>query len=84
MNEELPKQRKIKSNTITSYLTDFRIYHVNRGIFIEMFEQSSLNLLIKEEKRMFVRTKRRRLSIMKSILEKITDDITDQITEITD
>jgi hypothetical protein len=80
----LSKQEKIKFDTIVSYLIDLRSHHVDRGLSTEVFERSSLSLLLKDEKRMFARTKKRRLSITKAILEKITDEIilTDQIMKL--
>jgi hypothetical protein len=49
----LLKQRKIKSNTIVSYLINLRSRHVDREMSTQIFENLRLRLIIKEEKRIF-------------------------------
>jgi hypothetical protein len=71
MRSLLLKQKKIKLDTIVSYLIELRSRHIDHRLSLHVFENSRLRLMIKENKRIFSQTKRVRLLIIKEILTKI-------------
>jgi hypothetical protein len=71
MRSLLSKQKKIKLDTVASYLAELRSRHVDHRLSLHVFENPRLRLMIKESKRIFSQAKRVRLLITKEMLTKI-------------
>jgi hypothetical protein len=67
----LLKQEKIKLDTIVNYLIELKSRHIDYELSLQAFDNLRLDLMLKEEKRIFAQIKRVRLSIIKNLLEKI-------------
>jgi hypothetical protein len=72
----LPKQGRIKPDTMTAYLAGVRSYHIDKKLSTQAFENPRLAWIIKGGKRLFHQTKAKRLPITKDILQKITNQKT--------
>ncbi len=70
----LPKQGQIKPDTVLSYLSALKSYHIDRRLSLKGFDDPRMALIIKGGRRLFPSKKRNRLPITKNILEKITED----------
>lgn len=68
----LPKQGQIKPETVASYLSALKSYHIDWRLSLKGFDDRRMTLIIKGRKRLFPSKKRNRLAITKDILEKIT------------
>ena len=68
----LPKQGQIKPDTVASYLSALKSYHIDRQLSLKGFDDPRMALIIKGGKRLFPSKKKNRLPITKDILEKIT------------
>ena len=69
----LPKQGQIKPDTVLSYLSALKSYHIDRRLSLKDFDDPQMVLIIKGRRRFFPSKKRNRLPITKDILEKITE-----------
>lgn len=67
----LLKQVQVKPNTVQSYFSGLKSYHIDRQMSFQEFDSPCLALIIKEGKRLFPIKKRDRFPITKDILEKI-------------
>lgn len=67
-----PKQGQIKLDTVATYLSGLRSYHINHHLPIEVFNGPRLAWIIKGGSRLFLSSKAKRLPITKDILKKIT------------
>lgn len=54
----LPKQGQIKPETVASYLSALKSYHINRRISLKGFNDLRMGLIIKGRKRLFPSKKR--------------------------
>lgn len=70
----LPKQGQVKPDTVQSYLSGIKSYHIDRRLSLSDFDSPRMALIIKGGKRLFPSKKRNRRPITKDILEKITED----------
>ncbi len=70
----IPKQGQVKPETISSYLSALKSYHIDCHLSLEAFDTPRIALIIKGEKRLFPKQKATRLPITKDILEKITEN----------
>lgn len=70
----LPKQGQVKPDTVQSYLSGIKSYHIDRRLSLSDFDSPRMALIIKGGKRLFSSKKRNRRPITKDILEKITED----------
>lgn len=68
----LPKQGQIKPDTVVSYLSALKSYHIDRRLSLKGFDNPQMTLIIKGGKRLFPSQKKNRLPITKNILEEIT------------
>lgn len=78
----LPKQGQIKPDTVLSYLSALKSYHIDRRLSLKGFDDPRMALIIKGGRRLFQSKKRNRLPITKNILEKITEDEPLSITDL--
>lgn len=69
-----PKQGQIKPNTMASYLSTLKLYHIDRRLSLKGFDDPRMTLIIKGGKRLFPSQKKNQLPITKNILEEITKD----------
>ena len=70
----LPKQGQIKSDTVLSYLSALKSYHIERRLSLKDFDDPQMALIIKGRRRLFSSKKRNSLLITKDILKKITEN----------
>ena len=70
----LPKQGQVKPETVSSYLSALKSYHIDRQLSLEGLNDPRMALIIKGGKRLFPSKKRNRLPITKDVLTKITKD----------
>lgn len=66
------KQGQIKPETVETYLSALRSYHVDQRMPTEVFESPWLKRIIKGGHRLFPSAKRNRLPITKDVLRRIT------------
>ncbi len=78
----LPKQGQIKPDAVLSYLSAFKLYHIDRGLSLRGFDDPRMTLIIKGGRRLFPSKKQNRLPITKEILEKITEKELLSITDL--
>ena len=67
---------------MSSYFSILKSYHINRHISLEGFDTPCIPLIIKGEKRLFLKQKATRLPITKDILEKINENKPVNIDEL--
>lgn len=60
---------QVKPDTMLSYLSALRSYHVDRNLSIEAFDNPRLDRIIKGGKRLFLSIKRKRLPISHPFLQ---------------
>ncbi len=78
----LPKQGQIKPNTVLSYLSALKSYHIDRRLSLKDFDEPRMALIIKGGRRLSPSKKWNRLQITKYILEKITEDEPLSVTDL--
>ncbi len=78
----IPKQGQVKPETISSYFSALKSYHIDRHLSLEAFDTPRIALIIKGGKRLFPKQKVTRLPITKNILEKITENKPVNIDEL--
>lgn len=78
----LPKQGQIKPDTVSSYLSALKSYHIDRRLSLKGFDDPRMALIIKGGKRLFPSKKKNRLPITKDILEKITKEEPLTVTDL--
>lgn len=78
----LPKQRQVKPNTVLSYLSALKSYHIDKRLSLKSFDDPRMAFIIKGRKRLFPSKKRNRLPITQDILEKITKDKPHTVTQV--
>lgn len=71
----LTKQGRIKPETLITYLSSLRSYHIDHNLPTDPFEAPCLARIIKGGKRIFSRAKAERLPITKNIFSQITSFI---------
>ena len=69
----LPKQSQVKPDTVLSYVSALKSYHIDRRLSLKSFDDPRMALIIKSRRRLFPSKKRNCLPITKDILEKITE-----------
>ena len=79
---KMPKQDRIKSDAVLSYLSSLKSYHIDRRLSLRDFDNPRMALIIKGGRRLFPSKKRNRLPITKEILEKITEEELLSITDL--
>ncbi len=72
MGFQIDNQSHVPSNTIPSYFSLLRAYHVNHKMLLQLFERLWLSFFIKDGKQSFPHTKAVCLHITTEILLKIT------------
>ena len=77
----MPKQRKIKPDTVLRYFLALKSNHIDRRLSLGGFDDPQMALIIKRRRRLFPSKKRNRLLITKEILEKIPEEKPLSITE---
>ena len=70
----IPKQGQVKLETMSSYFSALKSYHINSHLSPEAFDTPRIPLIIKSGKKLFRKQKAKRLPITKDILEKITEN----------
>ena len=78
----LPRQGQIKSDTVASYLSALKSYHINRQLNLKSFDDPRMALIVKSEKKLFPSKKRNRLPVKKNILEEITKEEPLTVTDL--
>ena len=69
----LPKQGQVKPETMGTYLSTLKSYHIYRHLSLEAFDTPQIALIIKGGKRPSLKQKATRLTIKKHILERLTE-----------
>ncbi len=69
----LSKQGQVKPETVGTYFSALKLYHINRHLSLEAFDTPRIALIIKGGKRLFPKQKAKRLPITKDILERLTE-----------
>ncbi len=69
----LPKQGQVKPETVGTYLSALKSYHIDRHLIFAAFDTPRIALIIKDGKRLFPKQKTTRLPITKDILERLTE-----------
>ncbi len=64
----------MKPDTIASYLSTFKSYHIDQRLSLKDFNDPPMALIIKAGKRLFSSKKRNRLPVVNNILEEITKE----------
>lgn len=72
VGSSIPKQGQIKPDTVLSYLSGLRAYHIDHHMSLEVFDAPRLAWIIKGGKRLYPSHKKNRLPVTKDILERIT------------
>lgn len=70
----LPKQGKVKPETVSSYIFMLKSYHINRQLSLKAFDIPCITLIIKGGKRLFPKQNATRLLITKDILKKMIEN----------
>ncbi len=78
----LPKQGQIKPDSVLSYLSTLKSYHIDRRLGLRGFVDPQMTLIIKGGRRIFPSKKRNCFPITKKILEKITKEELLSITDL--
>ena len=78
----IPRQGQVKPNTMQSYLSALRSYHVNNNLLIQVFSSSRVERILHGARYLFSHIKKKRLPITKDILEKITGATSISIEEL--
>lgn len=68
----LPKQGRVKPDTVLVYLSSLRSYHIDHNFSLDPFDSPRLGRIIKGGRRLFSQSKAKRLPITKDILQRIT------------
>ena len=76
------KQNRITANTIQSYLSALRSYHIDHHLSIDAFSSPLIDRMLKGARHIYPHSKKECLSITKDILVKITSTIPISIEEI--
>ncbi len=69
----LPKQGQVKPETVGTYLSALKSYHIDCHLSLEAFEIPQIALIRKAGKKLFPKQKATRLPITKDILERMTE-----------
>lgn len=77
-----PKQGQVKPNTVQSYLSALRSYHVDNNLPIQVFSSPRIDRILNGARYLFPYTKKERLPITKDILQKITQATPISIEEL--
>ena len=67
-----PKQGQIKPNTVQSYLSALKSYHIDRNLLTTGFTSPRIDRILAGARFLFPHVKKERLPITKHVLEKIT------------
>ncbi len=78
----LSKQGQIKSDTVLSYLSALKSYHIDMRLSLKNFYDTRMALIIKSGRRLFPSKKWNRLPITNIIFEKITEDKPLSVTDL--
>ncbi len=78
----LPQQCQIKLDTVLSYLSAIKSYHIDRRQSFEGFDNPRMTIIIKREGRLFSGKKPNCLPITKDILVKITEEGPCMVTDL--
>ncbi len=78
----LPKQGQIKPDTVLSYLSTIKSYHIKSRLSLGGFDNPRMILIIKSGRRLFPSKKQNRLPFTKEILEKIKEEELLSITDL--
>ncbi len=78
----LSKQGQIKPDTVASYFSALKSYHIDRRLCLKDFDDPQMALIIKGEKRIFPSKKRNCLPVTKNILEEITKEEPLTVTDL--
>lgn len=78
----LLKQSQIKPDTVVSYLSALKSYHIDRRLSLKGFDNLWRALIIKRRKRLFPSKKQICLPITKDILAKITKEEPRIVTDL--
>ena len=67
----LPKHGQVKPNTVLSYLSALKFYHIDKQFSLKGFENPQMAFIIRDRRGLFSSTKQNQLPITKKIYEKI-------------